>query len=115
MALDITYNWQINVLDCYPTASGETDVVSRAYYFLVAATGSYDVVAGGYQDLPLPSLTGSFIPFQDLTLETVVGWVEEQIGVEGIQNIKNDLASQLEVKINPPTERKKSPWLPPTE
>ena len=108
---DVNYSWQFNTLECYPTASGHTDVVCKAFYVLTASTGSYSVYTGGYQNFPLPS-GGTFIPFDDLTLEIVQGWVESAMGNVYLYNIKKDLALQLDNKINPPVEKKPAPWLP---
>ena len=68
MALDLTYNWNFNPLECYPTESGQTDVVFNVHWQLYASTGSYGASSYGVQSVgPLGS--GSFTPFEDLTKE----------------------------------------------
>lgn len=110
---DITFTWQFNPLVTFPTSSGYTDVVFKAFYQLTAATGSIDVTAGGFQEILPLSPSSSFIPFDNLTSPVMQQWVEDAIGEEGIANLKNDLAEKLEYKINPPTVTKRSPWIAP--
>ena len=47
MSLDITYNWNFNPLECYPTESGHSDVVFNVHWQLYASTGSYGTSAYG--------------------------------------------------------------------
>ena len=117
MALDnISYSWQFNPLTCYPTASGHTDVVATATYYLTATTtgsefGQIFVTAGGKQDFSLPSDSGSFIPFEELTIPIVAEWVEAALGEESLNRLKADLEVQLDNKVNPKTEDRTSPWI----
>jgi hypothetical protein len=74
MSLDITYNWNFNPLECYPTEAGQTDVVFNVHWQLSATTGSYQAGSIGTQPVG-PLGTGSFTPFEELTKEQVQGWV----------------------------------------
>ena len=113
MSLDITYTWKFNVLNCYPTASGHTDVVVSTYYYLTASTGSYSAVTGDDQSFTLPGSGSTFIPFENLTLGIVTGWVTDSLGEEKVNELKANLAIQLENLVNPTIiEKKPSPWLP---
>jgi hypothetical protein len=108
--MEITYTWQFNPLECYPTASGETDVVFRVHWQAYANTGSYNASCIGVENVPLPS--GSvFVPFENLTKEIVQGWVETAMGPERVAAITTSLASQIENQINPPVLTLTSPWL----
>ena len=63
---------------------------------------------------PVPANTGSaFIPFEELTLPVVQGWVEESMGVEQVESYKAGLAQNIANQINPPTVTLQSPWLAP--
>ena len=110
----ITYNWTINPLECYPTSSEGPDYVFIAHWQLHASetvSGSlYTATNIGVQNIPMH--TGSFIPFEDLTLPIVQGWVEEAMGPEQVENLKIGLAQQIANKITPPIVTLQSPWLP---
>ncbi len=110
----INYFWTINPLEAYPTASGENDVVFTAHWQLHATeevSGStYAAQYCGTQGLTYQS--GSiFIPFSELTLNVVQGWVENAMGEEQVNTMKTGLANTIANQINPPSVTLQSPWL----
>jgi len=114
----VNYFWTINPLEAYPTASGETDVVFTAHWQLRATEQvdetTYAATTYGTQGLTYQS--GSpFIPFNELTLETVQGWVENAMGEEQVNNMKIGLANTIANQINPPSVTLQSPWLNTTD
>lgn len=112
--MTISYFWAINPLECYPTASGETDVVFTAHWQFHAIAQIEDEVYRastiGTQALTYEAGT-PFTPFHELTLEQVSGWVENAMGEEYVNKMKADLAQQIESQINPPVLVLTSPWL----
>lgn len=106
----ITYNWNFNPLESYPTSSGQTDVVFLVHWQVEAITGSYTAHVIGTQ--PVNYNSGSvFIPFNELTFDIVYGWVTSSMGEEGYNNIITNLEQQLDNKINPPVLIQQAPWL----
>ena len=114
----VSYNWTINPLEAYPTSSGELDVVFVAHWQLHATETVEDVTytAQSIGTQSIPAHSGSaFIPFEELTLSVVQGWVEESMGAEQVQNLKDGLANNIANQINPPVLTLQSPWtIPPT-
>jgi len=111
MAIDVTYTWNFNPLEFYPSASGENDVVFRVHWQLYGGTGSYQGSIIGVQDITYQ--TGStFIPFNELTYNTVYNWMTASIGEEKMNQYKDNVYNQIENKINPPVVVQQSPWLP---
>ena len=115
MSLEVTYNWNFNPLDCYPTESNYTDVVFNVHWQLYASTGSYFASSIGTQAVgPLGS--GSFTPYEDLTKPQVQGWVIDAmnaVNTGSVENLYASLAQQIENQINPPTISLNAPWLNP--
>ena len=113
----IIYNWTINPLDCYPTASGETDVVFTAHWQFHATSGSAELSESVYRatSIGTQALTyasgSEFIPFEDLTLEIVQGWVTGAMGEAQVNALTASLAQQIANQINPPVVTLQSPWL----
>ncbi len=113
----INYSWTINPLECYPTSSEGPDYVFTAHWQLYATEEvgdkTYSARAIGTQ-----SVTGNsgsaFIPFEELTLPIVQGWVEGAMGPEQVQAYKDNLAQQIANQINPPVVTLTSPWMNPT-
>jgi hypothetical protein len=114
MALDITYNWNFNPLESYPTASGQTDVVFNVHWQLYANTGSYNASSIGTQAVG-PLQSGSvFIPFNELTKDIVYGWVTSSMEAQNsgsVDRLYASLATNIEYQINPPVLIQQAPWL----
>ena len=51
----------------------------------------------------------NFIPYEDLTKEIVVGWVQDAMGEEQVAGIATALAAQIEQKLHP-TNAQGIPW-----
>lgn len=116
MSLNITYNWNFNPLECYPTESGYSDVVFNVHWQLYASTGSYFASSIGTQAVgPLGS--GSFTPFEELTKDQVQTWVLNAMNTNdtgSVDRLYASLAAQIENQIVPPTVTLTAPWLVPS-
>ena len=114
--MPITYTWTATSLIGYPTLEGETDVVTRACYTVLADDGEgHTADYSNFAYTPLdPSVP--FIPFADLTNEIIIGWVKYSIGPDLIASIEGSLAIQVERQVTPPPEPEvlPLPWVVPT-
>jgi hypothetical protein len=113
--MPITYTWTATQLIGYPILDGETDVVTRACYTVLADDGEGHTA--DYSNFALTPLDPSvpFIPFADLTNEIIIGWVQYNIGADLVASIEGSLAIQVERQVNPPPEPEvlPLPWVPP--
>jgi hypothetical protein len=107
--MELIYNWNLNPLESYPTASGQTDVVFLVHWQVVAITGSYSARQIGTQPINYTS-ESVFIPFNELTFDTVCGWVTSSMG-EYYGYLTASLIQQIETQINPPVLIQQAPWL----
>jgi hypothetical protein len=112
--MEVTYNWNFNPLESYPTASEQTDVVFLVHWQVNAVTESYTARSIGTQAVQYTS-ESVFIPFNELTFDTVYGWVTSSMGEEQYNNITASLTQQIENQINPPVLVQQAPWLTVTE
>jgi hypothetical protein len=96
----ITYNWNCKTVDVHPQEEGQTNVVYNVHWIVTGVDGDYSATNIGTQIVSL-SEGGSFIPFEDLTNEIVVGWTKEAMGEEQVASIEASIASQIEALINP--------------
>ena len=112
--MNITYNWNFNPLESYPTASGETDVVFLVHWQLYATTGSYNASSIGTQYVgPLES-GSTFIPYPELTKDIVYGWVTSSMETQSsgsVDRMYASLSASIENQINPPVLVQQAPWL----
>jgi hypothetical protein len=113
--MPITYTWTATSLIGYPVIDGETDVVTRASYTVLADDGEgHTADYSNFAYTPIdPSVP--FIPFVDLTNEIIIGWVQFNIGPELVASIEGSLAIQVERQVNPPPQPEvlPLPWVPP--
>lgn len=67
--------------------------------------------AGGYGSIGFTVAENpeNFIPYENLTKKTVVGWVQDALGEEQVSNIETALATQIEQKLHP-TNAQGIPW-----
>lgn len=107
--MELIYDWNFNPLESYPTASGQTDVVFLIHWQVSATTGSYRASSIGTQPVEYTS-ESVFIPFNELTFETVYGWVTSSMG-EYYNYLTASLVQQIENQINPPILVQQAPWI----
>jgi hypothetical protein len=112
----ITYTWNFNPLEAYPTASGEDNVVFLIHWQLYGSTQltgsatSYQGSVIGTQNVSYePGST--FIPFNELTYDIVYNWMTASMGLERMQAYEANVAQQIENQINPPVLVEQAPWL----
>ena len=102
--MPITYTWTPNQLIGYPVFDGQTDVVTRAFYTVLADDGEgHTADYSNFAYTPLdPSVP--FIPYVDLTPEIVIGWVKSALGPEAVAAIEESLAIVIQRQVTPPPE-----------
>tara|TARA_R110002167_G_scaffold17737_1_gene67392 strand:+ start:62 stop:382 length:321 start_codon:yes stop_codon:yes gene_type:complete len=96
----VTYNWNCKTVDVHPQEEGETDVVYNVHWIVTGVDGDYSSNAIGTQTVPL-SEDGTFIPFEDLTNDVVVGWTKEAMGEEEVAQVEASIAGTIESLITP--------------
>lgn len=113
--MPITYTWTATSLIGYPVIDGETDVVTRASYTVLADDGEgHTADYSNFAYTPLdPSVP--FIPYADLTNDIIIGWVQFNIGPDLVASIEGSLATQVERQVKPPPQPEvlPLPWIPP--
>jgi hypothetical protein len=98
----MTYTWTPIAIFGYPQYEGQTDVVTSVLYTVLADDGDgHTATLSNVQQTPLDP-AAPFIPYADLTPEIVIGWVQFNMGPEGVANIEANLSAQIAAQINPP-------------
>ena len=114
-----TITWKVTNLDCYPTYDQETDVVFTVHWDclgnLTPTTGSQ---SGSTFNSRVYGTTGvqyhsgsSFIPYDQLTENVVLGWTFDSMGTGSKANIEAGAISSLYNQINPPVVQPPLPWV----
>jgi len=108
----ISYEWDVNTVDVYPTKEGQTDVIYNVHWRLNATDTEVDAEGNPYtasiygaKNLDTSDLSG-FIDFDSVTSAEVQGWVESAMGEEKVQSLKDGLDANIAGQINPTSETK---------
>jgi hypothetical protein len=102
-----TYTWKIEALDCKP--DGESKVVSCIHWRVKGDDGTNTAEVYGTQGLTFDA-KNLFIAYEALTKDTVVGWVQEAMGIDAVTELQEALDKQLENLANPPIITPPLPW-----
>jgi hypothetical protein len=93
-----TYNWVIEALDCKVNEGNLQDVVYTVHW-RYRATDENGITAETYgAQAVLPPSEEDFTPYNELTKEQVVGWLEASMDVSSMDLY---LDNQIELIVNP--------------
>ena len=105
--MSISYQWNVNTVDVYPSDEGQTDVIYNVHWRLNATDTQVDAEGNPYtasvygtQALDTSDLSG-FIDFDSVTSAEVQGWVESAMGEEEVQSLKDSLDANIAAQITP--------------
>jgi hypothetical protein len=101
-----TITWSITAMNC-STTEQHPDTVIVCHWTCSGTDGTYN--ASIYSTCSVPSPTGSFTPYADLTQEQVLGWCY----ANGVDKSATEAAveAQLQAQINPPVVTPPLPWV----
>ena len=96
-----TFNWTISAMECKVKEDNLSDVVILIHwrYNAVSVIEEKEYFADTYSATSVPLPTGEdFTPYEDLTKEQVVGWLESVLDVPAMQL---QLEANIELQVNP--------------
>ena len=110
-----SYEWDCKTCDIYSEYEDEEDVVYVVHWRLTATSSETHEVDGedvpytasvyGTEPLTLGDLS-DFVPFADLTNAITTGWVEDTMGEDRVQVLKDNLDNNISEQITPTSETK---------
>lgn len=101
------FNWIVNALYT-ETIDGQQDYVVIASFEVVGVDGEYSANVTGTQTFSTESVS-PFIPYNELTNDIVVGWIQQELGEDGVNNIYACIQGQIDSQINPPVVPQNTP------
>ena len=105
-----TFTWIVNTL-WTETIGGNQDYVVIASYTTTGVDGTYSASLQNSAQFSTASVS-PFIPYDQLTNDIVVGWIQQDLGVNGVNSIEACIQGQIDSQINPPVTPVVTP-LPP--
>ena len=106
-----TYTWQIDAVDAYPSAQGQTNLVYNAHWRVTATspqtftnqqgqTVPYMASVYGVQPI-VYNASNAYIPSASLTKAEVISWVQAAMGATAVTALQAALDAQIALQINP--------------
>jgi len=105
-----TFNWLVNTL-WTETVAGEQNYVVNASYNVTGVDGTYTASLSNTAQFSTESVS-PFIPYDELTNDIVIGWIQQELGENGVNSIEACIQGQIDSQINPPVVPQVTP-LPP--
>ena len=102
-----TFEWNCKTVDVYPTEGENTDVVYNVHWIVTGTSDQVDSEGNPYTGRVIgteildTSAIADFVPFADLTNETIVGWTKAAMGAERVAEIEANVESQIDALITP--------------
>ena len=108
-----TYTWNVTALYT-ETIDGEQNYVVIANYEVTGVDGTYTTSLSNIARFSTESVE-TFVPYADLTNDIVIGWIQQELGVDGVSNLEACIQGQIDSQINPPTTPQNTPlpWAAP--
>ena len=96
-----TYTWNVTALYTEAVAT-ESDYVVIANYTVVGVDDTYSAELSNIARFNTASVS-PFVPYEDLTNDIVIGWIQDELGPDGVSNLEACIQGQINSQINPPT------------
>jgi hypothetical protein len=96
----MNFNWQVVQMN----RNTDGGFVTTVHYTVSAVDGDY--TASTYGTVGYTQGEGSYVPYADLTEAEVVGWVQESLGKD---TVEEGLTAQIEAQKNP-VQESGLPW-----
>jgi hypothetical protein len=79
-----------------------------AFWFVEGIDGEYHAMVSGKTSFD-SAQSGTFIPYDQLTEEIVIGWVQASMGPEGVTEVEAAVQQQIDLLKNPPEAPQSQP------
>ncbi len=108
-----TYTWAVTALYT-ETIAGEQNYVVIANYSVVGVDGTHEASLSNIARFSTESVS-PFIPYEDLTEADVIGWIQADLGTDGVDNLYACIQGQIDSQITPPVVPQNTPlpWATP--
>jgi len=101
-----TYTWTIDSM--YTVDQPDPNYVVNVLWTLTGVDGQNTASIGGNTVFD-SNQAGTFIPYDQLTQATVIGWVQAALGADGIANYEANVQGQINSMITPPVSPQNTP------
>ena len=101
-----TYTWTVQQM--YTLQQPDPDYVVNVLWMLSGTDGTHTANIQGNTTFDAVQ-EPNFVPYQNLTSEIVIGWVQAALGPDGIANYEANINGQIQSMITPPVSPQFTP------
>ena len=106
-----SYEWKITKLEYMPQREGLSQVVTKIHWILVGTDGMYGWSYNGIETLDISNIDpNTFVAYDNLSKETVIGWLETNMGLERVNGLKQSIRDKLDQIMAPVLIAADPPW-----
>ena len=100
------FTWTVDAM--YTLQTPDPNYVVNAIWTLTGVDGEFTASIGGNTVFD-SNQSSTFIPYNELTQDIVIGWVQANLGEQGIANYEANVNGQIASKQNPPVSPENTP------
>ena len=104
----ITYTWRINKMYIKPSLNGLTNVIHTVDWDYIGTDENNNKSSVRVPMILPEPLEANFIPYNDITEEMVISWLES---ISNIEDLQQDIINKIELIKNPPIIELPFPWV----
>ena len=101
------YTWTIDQM--FTVQQPDPNYVVNVIWTLTGVDGQYTASIGGNTTFDSSQQSCTFIPYDQLTEATVLQWVFDSLGADGIANFEANVQGQINSMITPPVSPQNTP------
>jgi len=105
------YTWKISSLICIPDLEGKLDYVTIANFTCSKQDGENMGAVFNAVEFSVNPDKVEYVPYDELTEDTVIEWVKDELGAETVANFYSSIDAQIGNQINPPLVTRSLPWV----
>lgn len=99
------YLWKVNSMSTIDASPNEPNFVVQVNYSVIATEtisgNPYEATINDSAFFDIDPTQANYVPYEDLTNEIVIGWVQDKLTPSGVENYESTLAAQIQAQANP--------------
>jgi hypothetical protein len=104
-----TWTWKVKSMHTLSEANLMANYVVHAMWTLTGSDGTHTASIDGNTQFPVKASDPDFVPYSQLTENTVIEWIQADLGENGITNFKANVDGQIQSIISPPVSPSAQP------
>lgn len=101
------FTWTVDAM--YTVQQPDPNYVVNVLWTLTGVDGQNTASIGGNTMFSSAEQPEDFTPYDELTEEIVIGWVQDALGEDGIANYEANVNGQISSQKNPPVSPENTP------